>query len=315
MFVPILSTIVSAVFDVYDVEHGLGRHASRLSPEDYELITRECTPFRASYAEVPGSHCKSETLLLASQQLNGILACVIDITTALIPAFLLWDLQMKRQTKIILDTVFFLGLFTAGLSVSRAATTNKTTFGPDLPFKQCISGILSCIEVNMGMFFASCPVLRQLIAYVMRHRTILPTRGQNPPNGDFIAMRKRITLRDIFWYRKRTSNEISPPPSAPPTKPREISSAAKPVKISAMDRIWGTFGRAFGVTTQGDAITPRHDRLSHSEKGLIGSRSEEENTKKSKESQQTFLLSGTNTSGNGWSLDPTNSGASDSSMQ
>ena len=44
-----------------------------------------------------------------------VLACIIDIVTALIPQFLLWKVQMKRQTKLLLDVVFALGLITAGL--------------------------------------------------------------------------------------------------------------------------------------------------------------------------------------------------------
>ena len=96
----------------------------------------KCTPFRAAYAEVPGSTCRSNQMLIASQIVNGVLACVIDVATALIPAFLLWDLQMKRKTKICLNIIFLLGLFTAALSIARAATTTSTTYGDDLTCKQ-----------------------------------------------------------------------------------------------------------------------------------------------------------------------------------
>ncbi|KAI9694315.1 MAG: hypothetical protein M1820_009039 [Bogoriella megaspora] len=269
-----------------------------------------CTPFRAAYEEVPGSHCKSDTLLIASQQANGILACIIDITTALIPAFLLWDLQMKKSTKTVLNSIFLLGLFTAGLSIGRAATTNKDTVGPDFPFTQTLPGIMSLVEVNMGMLFASCPVLRQLIAYIMRHGTMLPTKSRGPPNRDFIAMRKRITLRDIFWYRQSTPDEISPPPDAPPNKPREIPNTMIPVKLSAMDRVWRGLGRTFGVKRRDDlAQHHRTDSLSHSEKGLVGRGSgllQESET--SKESKKTFLLSASgNGSGIGWHLNSTTS--------
>ena len=63
---------------------------------------------------------------------STVLACVIDITTALIPAFLLWDLQLKRKTKFILNAIFFLGFLTASLSIARAATTNASTYDSDL---------------------------------------------------------------------------------------------------------------------------------------------------------------------------------------
>ena len=60
-----------------------------------------------------------------------VLACVIDITTALIPEFLLWGVQMRRRTKISLTLIFFLGLVTAGLSIGRAATSNSGIWQTD----------------------------------------------------------------------------------------------------------------------------------------------------------------------------------------
>ena len=61
-----------------------------------------------------------------------VLASVIDIVTALIPAFLLWRVQMKRSTKIVLDVIFLLGFVTAALSVGRAATTDESTWSTDI---------------------------------------------------------------------------------------------------------------------------------------------------------------------------------------
>ena len=59
------------------------------------------------------------------------LSCVLDIVTALVPAFLLWDLQIKRSTKVILDVIFALGLITAGLSIGRAATLKADIWDHD----------------------------------------------------------------------------------------------------------------------------------------------------------------------------------------
>ena len=62
---------------------------------------------------------------------NKVLACIIDIATALIPAFLLWDLQMKRTTKAVLHSVFGLGLLVAALSIGRAASSKPDTWDVD----------------------------------------------------------------------------------------------------------------------------------------------------------------------------------------
>ena len=118
----------------------------------------KCVPFTAIYKEVPGAKCLSEEVITATQWVNAgmsrncgfalsassfdppipviltnliVLACLIDIATALIPQFLLWNVQMKRKTKLLLDAVFALGLITAGLSIGRAATTNNGIWQED----------------------------------------------------------------------------------------------------------------------------------------------------------------------------------------
>ena len=62
---------------------------------------------------------------------HPILACVIDIIVALIPASLLWNLQITLKTKITLHTIFALGFLTALLSIGRAVTTNFSALQQD----------------------------------------------------------------------------------------------------------------------------------------------------------------------------------------
>ena len=63
--------------------------------------------------------------------LSLVLACVIDVITALVPQFLIWDLRMKRSTKLSLDVVFALGLITAVLSIGRVASMNLGVWATD----------------------------------------------------------------------------------------------------------------------------------------------------------------------------------------
>lgn len=65
------------------------------------------------------------------------------------------------------------------------------------------SAMFSLVEEKFGIIFASCPAIRQLFAYRRRVGTVLPTNKRQPPNTDFVSMRRRITLRDMFWYRNR----------------------------------------------------------------------------------------------------------------
>lgn len=187
-------------------------------------------------------------------------ACACDISTALIPQFLLWNVQMKTKTKRQLNALFGLGLITAALSIARATTITKKTLVEDTTCKVAWTPIhssmakswtgnmtanyyLSSFEVNLGMIFACGPAIRQFWAYRSRTHTSLPTKRRQYPNEDFEKMRYRINLRDIFWYRQAqmVGNRVfdaapifkskSPPPNASSGNP-QVSSQ---VSNSALD--------------------------------------------------------------------------------
>ena len=53
----------------------------------------------------------------------------------------------------------------------------------------------------MGVVFACAPAMRQLYGYYHRTGTLLPGKERQRPNEDFQRMRRKINIRDIFWYR------------------------------------------------------------------------------------------------------------------
>ena len=134
-----------------------------------------------------------------------VLASVLDIVTALIPQFLLWNVQMKRKTKLVLDAIFALGVVIAALSIGRAATTNDGIWKEDASWRVMPSMIFSMVEEKVGIIIACGPALRQFVAYRQRVGTYLPSNDRQTPEADFVKMRRRINFRDIFWYRKATT--------------------------------------------------------------------------------------------------------------
>ena len=63
-----------------------------------------------------------------------------------------------------------------------------------------VSGTCSLVEGEMGIICACGPAIRQFVAYIQRTGTVMPSASRQYPNEDFVRMRRRITLRDIFWY-------------------------------------------------------------------------------------------------------------------
>ena len=100
-----------------------------------------------------------------------------------------------------------------------------------------MSASFSLVEDKLGIFFASCPMLRQLFTYILKYRTMRPTRHQLPPNTDFFAMRKRITLRDLFWYRQPALAELLRTNPGSSTAPDQLPEPVE-IKFSGLDHIW-----------------------------------------------------------------------------
>ncbi|KAL9087210.1 MAG: hypothetical protein Q9159_003777 [Coniocarpon cinnabarinum] len=214
-----------------------------------------CIPFRAAWQEVPGSKCFSKKVLVATQKMNGGLACVIDITVAIVPAFLLWNVQMRRHTKLILDVLFGLGLITAALSIGRAAAISYEDLTTDTTWKLMPNKWFGMVEEKLGIIFACGPAVRQFFAYRSRTGSWSPAVRRDAPNADFTKMRRRITLRDVFWYRPMalrddarsgpTSKGLNP--ESEQTKvPAEVDATAA---TSVLDTWWGRLYRALPGTS------------------------------------------------------------------
>ncbi|KAG8525208.1 uncharacterized protein KY384_008852 [Bacidia gigantensis] len=140
-------------------------------------------------------------LSFITNQVNGVLSCVVDIVTAIIPQVLLWKVQMKKSSKRSLNIIFSLGLITSSLSIARVATISDKAQNEDSSFRLLVTGTCSLVEGEMGIICACGPAIRQFIAYIHRTGTVLPSSSRQCPNQDFVEMRRRIQLRDIFWYQ------------------------------------------------------------------------------------------------------------------
>ncbi|KAI9668766.1 MAG: hypothetical protein M1831_000835 [Alyxoria varia] len=211
-----------------------------------------CIPFVAVYKDVPGAKCFSQHILVVTMQVNAILACLIDVVTALIPEFLLWKVQMKRKTKIILNVIFGLGLLTSGLSIGRAASSNGGIFQTDNTWRVMPTNMWGLVEEKCGIIFASGPAIRQFIGYVRRVGTAYPTSARQAPGADFTGMRYRITLRDLFWYRRNPSGTCVTEPQSyysgsksPPRLPDVSETGAETSRLDVEEtkaKRWLTLG-------------------------------------------------------------------------
>ena len=165
---------------------------------------------------------------------------------------------MKRSTKLSLDVIFSLGLITSALSIGRVATMNYGVWATD---SSCELGVFACaivsslpsltgrampsetfslVEEKCGIIFASAPALRQLYAYIHRVRTGVPTKDRQYPNEDFTRFRRRVNLRDIFWYRQPLLNNgrvVRPQQMFHPSTSDQVSEAEHVVPQPEMEHV------------------------------------------------------------------------------
>lgn len=77
-----------------------------------------------------------------------------------------------------------------------------------------------------------------MLAYCWRKETLLPT--PQDPNSDFLEMRKRVKLRDIFWYRKPAPAAVILQPGADP-RDADIALRKGDVENSPLDGLRNKF--------------------------------------------------------------------------
>ena len=112
------------------------------------------------------------------------------------------------------------------------------------------SNIFGMVEEKCGIIFASGPAIRQFIAYRRRVGTFSPNKKRQPPEEDFTNFRKRVNLRDVFWYRKPTlvDGRVIRPQRIfhPPTKVKETSEEAdRLAQRSMLDHLRVKIGEFF----------------------------------------------------------------------
>ncbi|KAL8775644.1 MAG: hypothetical protein Q9209_000140 [Squamulea sp. 1 TL-2023] len=192
---------------------------------------------------------------------------------------------MKRKTKRHLNIIFGLGLVTASLSIARAATLTRKALTEDktcrviphtlvyVPLIDSRTGnimpsmLVNTFECHLGLILACAPALRQFWAYRTRTHTFLPSKHRQYPNEDFEKMRRRINLRDIFWYRKahEVSDKLDAAPTFKSSPPPEASSSdpqsSTKVSSSILD-VWETKLKSAFTRSHHDKTACRHSSRS-----------------------------------------------------
>jgi hypothetical protein len=113
------------------------------------VIVFQCWPVYRFWAEHSLDHCVSNGLITGLAYTYSVFSIISDFTFAIIPGFLVWDLQLKRRAKIALIPLITMGCIASAAVIARLPFV-KDFNSPDFLCKMILAAPLSFANVTRG---------------------------------------------------------------------------------------------------------------------------------------------------------------------
>ncbi|KZM23401.1 uncharacterized protein EKO05_0003931 [Ascochyta rabiei] len=160
----------------------------------------QCNPVKFFWEKsLEDGTCIDNRVIIALGFVYSIFSIIADFTFALLPAFLVWNLQLKRRTKIALIPLLTMGCVASAAVIARLPFLPKLN-SPDFLWDTIDIAIWSTVEQGLAITAGSLATLRPLFALVM-HQLGLSTRPtqprpshyglQTPPASQLLSSRRR----------------------------------------------------------------------------------------------------------------------------
>ncbi|XRM37376.1 putative cation-transporting ATPase 1 [Aspergillus tubingensis] len=172
------------------------------------MLTFECKPVSHFWQRTKPGHCMSIDKLLDIAYVYSVTAMLCDFTLGLLPIFLVWKLQMSRQTKAALAGILSLGC------IASAGVIVRIPFLPtykDAEFLYATTqiSIWSNVEAGLGITAGCLVTLRPLFRW-LGGTSYSPTRSKKTSGsmplssfGPFIS----YGLLKLSWFLKFASSD------------------------------------------------------------------------------------------------------------
>ncbi|GJC96504.1 Integral membrane protein [Colletotrichum higginsianum IMI 349063] len=123
------------------------------------IFMTRCLPVSQQWAPVPGGHCRDITI---DQIVSVTINIVLDIAMTVLPMPALWGLQMPLKNKIAVSAMFGMGFATIAIMIWRLVNTVVTIGDPDFVYNLHDIGLISLLELWIGIIIACLPTLGPL---------------------------------------------------------------------------------------------------------------------------------------------------------
>ncbi|KAJ4984802.1 hypothetical protein SVAN01_09675 [Stagonosporopsis vannaccii] len=170
----------------------------------------QCNPIRYFWAKrLDNGTCINNTVIIALGFVYSVFSIIADFTFALLPAFLVWNLQLKRRTKIALIPLLTMGCVASAAVIARLPFLPKLN-SPDFLWDTLDVAIWSTVEQGLAITAGSLATLRPLFSLVMHQMgfSTRPTQGgrpsnyglQTPPASQLLSSRRKGSKNDLDMY-------------------------------------------------------------------------------------------------------------------
>lgn len=146
------------------------------------VIVFQCNPVTFFWNKRQNGTCVPNDVIVALGYTYSLFSIISDFTFAIIPGFLVWNLQLKRKAKIALIPLITMGCVASAAVIARLPYV-KYFNSPDFLWATTDIAIWSTIEQGLAITAGSLATLRPLF-FLALHRLGLSTQptGQRPSN-------------------------------------------------------------------------------------------------------------------------------------
>ncbi|EXF82141.1 hypothetical protein CFIO01_00655 [Colletotrichum fioriniae PJ7] len=166
-----------------------------------------CRPVAASWDPSLGS-CLDQTIIITLTYVVSVINIINDFAVAIIPVFMLWNIQMRRRLKVLTILILGLGILASTATIIRmpysSAYNNPVNLLQiDNIMSENVGNIIlwTVVECGMGIIAGSLPMLRQLFKGLAKELS---------NKDDTYALRARSGTMVLGHGRSRSDRE-SPP--------------------------------------------------------------------------------------------------------
>ncbi|KAF9869973.1 integral membrane protein [Colletotrichum karsti] len=122
------------------------------------ILIAECQP--AGFWRGKSAKCWPTQIRIYSIYATIAYSVLTDLICSLLPLYVVWNVNIPRQTKVSVCFLMGLGLAATGFGIARAASLGIST--TDLSWAYCIAGIWSNLELFLGIIAANLALSRSI---------------------------------------------------------------------------------------------------------------------------------------------------------